>query len=201
MKSIFCHKAKAAPPAANTLRFEFGDQSYSPVTAGVGSSGTWKKCEWFPSNVWDWTNSNSDWSSTFNGAFGTTAPDVEIIDAGDTSSITNFRSMFYLNSKLLSCIAFDTSGMKDAQAMFRLCTNLKTVPLFDTSRLTNARNMFIGCSGVEGGAFALYTQMSTQATPPAIHISTFEGCGSNTPTGAAELAQIPTSWGGTKEEA
>ena len=35
MKSIFCHKAKAVPPAANTLRFEFSDQSYSPVTGAA----------------------------------------------------------------------------------------------------------------------------------------------------------------------
>jgi len=47
---------------------------------------------------------------------------------------------------------------------------------------------------VESGALALYQQASTQATPPAYHHYTFYRCGRDTTTGAAELAQIPSSW-------
>jgi hypothetical protein len=54
--------------------------------------------------------------------------------------------------------------------------------------------MFAGCSNVQSGALALYQQASSQATPPSTHIATFRGCGSNTVTGAAELAQIPSNW-------
>lgn len=56
---------------------------------------------------------------------------------------------------------------------------------------------FAGCSNVESGALALYNQMSTQTTPPQYHQYCFTNCGRDTVTGAAELAQIPSSWGGT----
>ena len=42
--------------------------------------------------------------------------------------------------------------------------------------------------------FALYNQLSTQTTPPSSHSQTFYDCGSNTTTGSAELAQIPSDW-------
>jgi hypothetical protein len=57
--------------------------------------------------------------------------------------------------------------------------------------------MFIDCTNVQSGALALYQQMSTQTTQPTVYGDCFTNCGSNTTTGAAELAQIPASWGGT----
>jgi hypothetical protein len=74
------------------------------------------------------------------------------------------------------------------------------IPLFDTSSATNVAGMFGGAKNVESGALALYQQMSTQDNPPSSYSSCFYQCGSNTVTGAAELAQIPTSWGGTMAE-
>jgi hypothetical protein len=59
------------------------------------------------------------------------------------------------------------------------------------------RRMFNDCLNVQSGALALYQQASTQTTPPSEYYNTFYNCGSNTTTGAAELAQIPSSWGGT----
>jgi len=55
-------------------------------------------------------------------------------------------------------------------------------------------SMFKGCTGVESGALALYQQASSQDIPPTYHYQTFYNCGSNTTTGAAELAQIPSDW-------
>jgi len=42
----------------------------------------------------------------------------------------------------------------------------------------------------------LYQQVSTQANPPSKsnHTRTFMKCGSDTQTGSAELAQIPSDW-------
>jgi len=56
---------------------------------------------------------------------------------------------------------------------------------------------FIDCYNVASGALALYTQASSQINPPSNHQNTFKDCGSNTQTGAEELAGIPSSWGGT----
>ena len=272
MKSIFCHKAKAVPPAANTLRFEFSNHSYSPVIAGVGSSGTWKRCEFMPGNVWDWTRSGTTFTTSFQNAFTDSGNLVSVIAAGDTSSVTNMSFLFRGCSSLVSVTLFDTSNVTDVSSMFRSCTSLTSVPLFDTSNVTNMNDAFNGCTSltsvplfdtskvtgmngsfnncvsltsvplfdtssttntsfmfrgctsltsvplfdtsnvtnmgsmlngctkVEGGSLALYQQASTQETPPTSHTDTFKNCGIDTTTGAAELAQIPTSWGGTKEE-
>jgi hypothetical protein len=54
-------------------------------------------------------------------------------------------------------------------------------------------HMFYRCTKVESGALALYQQASAQAIVPS-HDRTFYQCGSNTVTGAAELAQIPSDW-------
>ena len=131
MKCIFCHKAKAAPPAANTLRFEFGNQSYSPVTAGVGSSGTWKRCNFMPGNVWDWTNTNESWATAFGGG-STTNPGafadyennpVKVIAAGDTSTVTDFSRFFQNCYAITEVCPIDTSNATTVFLMFSHCEN------------------------------------------------------------------------------
>ena len=104
----------------------------------------------------------------------------------------------------LESVSMDTTGLQNASDMFMGCTSLKAVPLLNTATFTkvgstsgSGSGMFWGCTAVESGALALYQQMSTQATPPVDHVYCFSNCGSGTTTGAAELAQIPTSWGGT----
>ena len=209
------------PPAANTLRFEFSKTDYDPTVAGVGSSGTWKKLSSKFHNVWDWTPNYSDFSYAFLSAFRDSSNLVSLIAAGDTSEVTdagnmftectaltnvalfdtssveNMRSMFEGCTSLTSVPLFNTSSVTDMSYMFYECTSLTSVPLFNTSSVTDMSYMFYDCTNVEGGALALYQQASTQATPPADHTVTFRNCGKDTVTGAAELAQIPTSWGGT----
>jgi len=53
--------------------------------------------------------------------------------------------------------------------------------------------MFQGCLVVQTGALALYQQASAQAVVPT-HNNTFWMCGTDTESGAAELAQIPDEW-------
>ena len=122
-------------------------------------------------------NMNTSHVTTMEGTFnGCTA--LESVPLYDTSSVTAFY------------------GGKRGGA-FSNCSALKSIPLFNTSSATTVREMFKGCKNVESGALALYQQMSTQATPPTTHNNTFLNCGLNTTTGAAELSQIPSSWGGT----
>jgi surface protein len=78
--------------------------------------------------------------------------------------------------------------------MFSNCIYLKNIPLFNTSSVRYMESTFNNCPKVESGALALYNQVSTQAVPPINHSYTFRNCGSNTTTGATELAQIPDSW-------
>lgn len=111
----------------------------------------------------------------------------------NTPSLQYTSYMFEGCSSLTSIPIIDTSKVTNAYKMFEGCTALQTVPLLSTSRMTEVGRMFYGCENVESGALALYQRMSGQSTPPS-HDSTFYNCGSNTVTGAAELAQIPSSW-------
>ena len=115
----------------------------------------------------------------------------------DTSAVTSMYYMFDFCTSLTSIPLFDTSSVTDIKGMFYSCTSLTSIPLFDTSAVTDISNMFYNCAKVEGGALALYRQASTQEIPPTITSNCFKYCGKDTTTGAAELAQIPTSWGGT----
>lgn len=65
--------------------------------------------------------------------------------------------------------------------------------------VTNVRYMFYTCPNVKSGQKALYDKLSAIGTITN-HVNCFKDCGSDTEEGRAALAQIPTSWGGTKEE-
>ena len=114
----------------------------------------------------------------------------------NTSNVTTMYYMFGTCSSLSSVPLFNTSKVTQMGYMFNECYNLTSIPLFSTSSATTMSAMFYNCKSVQSGALALYQQASSQTTVPT-HTSTFYNCGSNTTTGAAELAQIPSSWGGT----
>ena len=122
---------------------------------------------------------------------------LEVLGANTTGWTTGFSNMFQGCSNLTSVQLFDTSSATNMDNMFYGCSNLTTIPLFDTSNVTNMSSMFNSCYKVETGALALYQQASSQANPPSSYSECFKYCGRDTVTGAAELAQIPASWGGT----
>lgn len=145
-------------------------------------------------DVYDVYKSGTDFSSMFDGSKNV----VEVLGA-NTTGITNMYKMFNNCSALTTVPLFDTTDVTDMSYMFFAISGsaLTTVPLFNTSKVTNMDWMFNGCANVQSGALALYQQASTQANPPTNHNLTFYNCGNNTVTGAAERAQIPSSWGGT----
>lgn len=110
---------------------------------------------------------------------------------------TDFRNLLRGSSNVIEVLGSNTSNVTDMYGMFDGCSALNSVPLLDTSKVTNMAYMFRDCLNVESGALALYQQASSQTTPPATYFHAFKNCGSNTVTGAAELAQIPRIWGGT----
>ena len=135
----------------------------------------------------------------------------------DTSNVGNISHMFSNCTSLTSVPLFDTSNVGLMEGVFGGCGSLSSVPLFNTSKVVTMQNMFIGtsltsiplfdtsklqdmdwmfygCGNVQSGALALYQQVSTQSIPPSSHSQTFYNCGSNTQTGSAELAQIPSDW-------
>jgi surface protein len=138
------------------------------------------------------TSSVTDFGATFQGCSALTT--VPLLD---TSSATTIASMFSGCTSLQTVPLFNTANVTRMSSTFQGCSALTAVPLFNTANVTDMYNTFIFCYNVESGALALYQQASTQTVPPSNHSDTFKNCGKDTVTGAAELAQIPTDWGGT----
>lgn len=117
----------------------------------------------------------------------------------NTSSVRGMTEAFSGCYQITELPLFNTSSVTKMDRMCFGCSRLTVIPLLDTSSAEDVWQMFSGCVKVESGALALYQQMSTQTTPPADHGDCFTNAGSQTVTGAQELAQIPTSWGGTMQ--
>lgn len=118
----------------------------------------------------------------------------------NTTQVTSMQYMFRHCTSLDSVGLFDTSNVTSMYFMFNDCMSLTSIPLLNTSSAVSMSYMFMDCRNVGSGMLDIYNQASTQDTPPQNHSDVFWYCGMNTETGRAELAQIPTSWGGTKVE-
>lgn len=138
----------ALPPM--TLRFQFSKSDYDPTEESFSRNfqGNWTKVE-SQYNQWDWTCDSDNWGSIFSEAFTDTENLVSIIDAGDTSSVTDTSAMFERCSSLISIVLFDTSNVTYMIGMFVGCSSLETVPLFNTSNVTEMIYMFTDCSSLE----------------------------------------------------
>lgn len=214
---VYSSGAPALPPYTLRLKFTEG------VTPTF-SKGTAVQVSISP-NIWDLTYENTDWNNLLSNKSGlleiidgntagvvnmrflcATRTSLTTVSLFDTSSVTNMSSMFSGCTSLLTIPLFDTSNVTNMAATFYECTSITSIPLLSTVKVTNMggrignntyRGTFENCYNVESGALALYQQASTQATPPTTHSLAFTNCGRDTVTGAAERAQIPTSWGGT----
>lgn len=154
-------------------------------------------------------------------SFAETCSSLTTVPLYSTSNVTSFRDTFCGCRNLVTVPAFDYSKVNHMGDCFRNCSSittlpqinsgmcldfsrafadcgsLETIPSIDTTSAVDVGSMFDGCINVISGSLALYTQLSQQAFPPTSHLLCFRYCGANTVTGAAELAQIPQSWGGT----
>lgn len=81
--------------------------------------------------------------------------------------------------------------------MFSNCTGLTYIEPIQCSNVQNVGGMFNNCTNVTEGAYDQYVWFNTYGININNHSGAFTNCGSNTVTGAAELAQIPVGWGGT----
>ena len=200
---------------ANTVRVRTSDGLVPYKDSASDYSATYETATLVEgtSDVYDVYTSGTDFYNLFYGSINV----VEVLGA-NTTGVTSMENMLAGCSSLMSVSLFDTSNVTDMTNMFAGCSSLTSVPLFDTSRVEYMTNIFQDCSSltsvplfntssarlmnstfknctkVQSGALALYQQVSTQANPPLTHDQTFRNCGSDTTTGAAELAQIPKDW-------
>lgn len=121
-------------------------------------------------------------------------------DFYDTVGTTNTYAMFWGCSRLRNFPAMDCSTVETFAHMFHGCTRITgAIPLYDTSSATDMSGMFDSNFNVTSGALELYQQASSQANPPAEHRGCFIQCGYYASASApihAEMAQIPSTWGG-----
>lgn len=179
---------------AKTMRLKYGEWVTTPSTEVPNATFTLVDST---ENIWDLYYDDTDWTQV--PAYSSGHGIIEVLGANFTG-VTGASGLFSRCYSLESVTnIFDTSHITDMSSMFRNCIALTTIPLLPTDSCTNAESMFELARNVQTGALAIYTQMSTQANPPTSHDYTFFDCGSQTVTGAAELAQIPTSWGGTMQ--
>ena len=199
------------PIPANTVRvrtndgnvpYKSGNTEYETATLVTGTTDiydVYKSGEYLDGLLNDSTNvmevigANTTGITRMGGTFRNCTA-LTTVALFDTSSVTRMGNMFYGCSSLTSIPLFNTSNVTIMLSMFQNCSSLTSIPLFDTSKATRFNNTFNGCINVQSGALALYQQLSSQAKPPSEHDRTFYNCGSNTTTGAAELAQIPSDW-------
>lgn len=110
----------------------------------------------------------------------------------NTSNVTTAAGMFWGCSSLVRVPIYDTANIGEMSDMFEDCASLVQIPLFNLSSARGFRYMFRNCVNVESNILAFYN--NAKDIVDSHHEDTFENCGSNTTTGAAELAQIPDDW-------
>lgn len=183
----FTIRIKCSAGTEPTGLFSGFEEDYPPCTKTLVNAAD---------NIWDitYTGDGSDyimWDGIFKGLTNI----IEVVDA-NVAGVYSMDDVFSGCSNLTSVALFDTSTVVSMGNTFAF-TGITSVPLFDLSSCEYTSNMFYGCTAVTTGALALYQKTSSQTTLPNSYGDMFKNCGSGTSTGQAELAQIPTSWGGT----
>lgn len=158
----------------------------------TNAQGMFLGCETLSSVPFFDTGSVTDMGSMFNGCTA-----LQAIPHFDTRNVTNMGGTFYGCKSLVKVPLLDTRNVTIMNITFGECSSLVTIPLFDTSKVTNVTEVFVDCVNVETGMLALYEQLSGQSNPPNVYHDAFTNCGTATEQGRTELAQIPSSWGGT----
>ena len=178
------------PP--NTIRCKF-EAEYTPTM------GTSRECVDSANNIWDITNTSSEWSYPLMDINDGQVHVTEClgINLGTVTSISHLFHNYGNTLPIPYIPLFDASKLESCEYFAYDCTNLRKIPDLNFDSIGYCVNMFAGCVNVETGILSMYNKLKQKVTNPLFHEDCFSNCGSNTTTGAAELAQIPASWGGT----
>jgi hypothetical protein len=115
------------------------------------------------------------------------------VDFGDATSLYEC----FAGSKNTLTIAdnFKMEHATDLRSFMYDCHVLTRLPtIVGNTQVTNCYTAFLNCLSVSSGILDMYNKLSGQQTPPSETFWAFHECGSNTATGSAELAQIPSAW-------
>ena len=122
-------------------------------------------------------------------------------NTGDIVDATAMLSGGNRPSTLTTLNALDLHSATTIENLLNRSTSLvSALDITLSGNVTKCNSAFATCSKVPSGALALYNSLSSQATPPSSYSNCFTNCGINADQSApihAEMAQIPSSWGGT----
>lgn len=122
-------------------------------------------------------------------------------NTGDILDASEMLSGGNQSASLKTLNALDLHSATDIHNLLSRSTSLvSALDITLSGNVTNCSSAFQNCSKVPSGALALYNSLSSQATPPSNYSNCFTYCGRSAAQDApihAEMAQIPTSWGGT----
>jgi hypothetical protein len=161
---------EGADAPINVIRFTFSDQSYNPVTAGVGQHGTWTKVEGTQRNEWDW-HCTSPLSGTYPGEFEDTFmvdsenPEntnwVSVRCNGYTEELNCYR-MFRYCTAITSVFMTGMSGVTDAYYMFGYCTNMKSIVFNGAENMNNVGYFCDSCANLETATIDTIGKLDTE---------------------------------------
>jgi hypothetical protein len=159
----------------------------------------------FPMNTHSYDIIDSNLSGVTNASeLITSARKVVNCVLKNTGDIVNASYMLSGGNRATTLATLNALDLHSATTISYLLTNASSLvsPLNITlgGAITNCKRAFYNCKKVPSGAKALYDVLSTQTTLPTDYSNCFTSCGSSAAQDApihAEMAQIPTSWGGT----
>ena len=140
-------------------------------------------------NVWDITTESSEYA--WDDLFASCTDLLEVLGINSTGVQEMYGTFNICESLERVPHTFDTSSVTTIGEMFSACSSLRELPDLPVDRVSDCSRAFGNCSNVESGALNMYNKLSQVATT---YTQCFLNCGSNTTTGAAELAQIPSDW-------
>jgi hypothetical protein len=113
------------------------------------------------------------------------------------TAVLNITARMFLRCTALTHIPLtDFSMATDTHQMFNECSGLLEIAdlTFGAGRITNDSEMFRDCENVATGITRAYDKLVAAQGSTYYHWGTFMNCGTNSTTGSAELANIPSSW-------
>lgn len=134
-------------------------------------------------------------ATTIMGLFAVSP--ITSVPSLNLSSVTGngLASLFYKCTALSTIPAITIpSGITEIFDICGGCTSLRQLPNFSYPRtITNVDNAFNGCVNVTSNIVSTYNNLVNIGSVTS-HSHCFYNCGSNTTSGSAELARIPSGW-------
>lgn len=145
------------PLPSFTLRFEFSDDSYSPLNS-TWPKGSWTKVNGYSNNIWDWHCADTNWLNAFENKFTDQNNQVKIIESNTYGVLKTF-GMFDGCSAITEVCSMDVSQTTDTRYMFRNCTSLRTSDVYYTRHAIDISYMYDGCTSLEVAPYVNTTEV------------------------------------------